>query len=203
MTVLTDRPPRADAVVVDALASRLGRYLRRVGGDPVQVSPAVGRRFVRLDGALNAVLRRNYGWDYFIVEGRRAWMASFRQRGDALTFEKLTSGALVLTTLAAMGLLEEALAASEGIFHIRVMECQAARLVSVVAQTRSGSGYHVDVVDDVLIHRRCLRVEPSPSAWRRRLSERLPARLHDGLIDRASFADDRSTRSRARVDGAP
>lgn len=142
-----------------------------------KVTPAVAHRYVavrRRPGPLLGLMR-DRSWDHFVLQGEEVYLATVRQDGDNVFFERLSQGPVARSMLAGLSLLTKAVDSCREYLYVRVFECRPARLLSVVAQRGSGASFYVKVIDNRLIDPAEMRVCPNVDDLRRLIAERLAA----------------------------
>jgi hypothetical protein len=153
MPIFTDVPPPAAHILLDAaVASRLDRDSPLGLNGPATITvPIAHRRYVIRPGdkAIRFIPRRC--WDYFVVTEDAVGVATIREQGKRLTFQSLAGGDFAKRLYQAVLLIAAELEESPIQLRCQVWECRAGGMMSVVAQSRNGRGYYVNVMEGSLV----------------------------------------------------
>lgn len=176
MPILTDRPPEgADSLIDAAIGARRhhGPKLRLEG--PISVARPVAHRYFTVSRSAMASfrLRPVRSWDYPLFGAGAVAFATLRQSRSRLTFEGLTGGAVAQRLFEAFRIASRELGDRPERLYLRIFECRAARLMSVVLQSRSGPSFYLNVLDNTLLPESALRLEPNVHGLRTLARERL------------------------------
>jgi len=176
MPVWLDSPPAlADQKIDAAIAERLPHSAALGLAEAVSVTRPLLRRYFTVGGTGRLALRLSTAkfWDYFIVDTEAVVIGSLREDPHGLAFEGLVGGQTASRVLTAVTLVGTALESRRQALTLRLLECRGAQLLSVVAQSASGRGYYLNVVDKVLVADDALTLIPDLRGLRELARERL------------------------------
>lgn len=168
MPLLTDPPPtRVETIAQASIALRL-RHLNM--GRSARVSQPIARRcfaVVKSADTLRFRFRKTRAWDYFVIDGTRIAVATVRESGRKITFEGVTTGHVAELLLHALRVLSKQFKLLREKRYVRILECRAANVISIVLQTPAHAfTHHLCIFDHALLARRAMRLDSDVSKLR-------------------------------------
>lgn len=156
-------PPSAARLIKTGIVSRLP-HADAIGlSPPVELTRPILRRYLRISKSnRHFYLSRTRNWDYFVLGRDCVALASLREGRDSCSFERLAGGETSKRLYEALAIAANELGSRREQLFLRIFECHSARLLSIVAQSKSGRGrgLYVNVVDRTLVPKSALKVTP-------------------------------------------